>query len=102
MSKLGSLESCQNSYCLVEKFVARLQDNLRSCQAHVVWWRTFVAWLQERYKNPKHPGLVDPLLALAAVELRQDDTASWLRYCSALLASGFGGCRCEGHNDTAS
>ena len=35
--------------------------------------------LQERYRNPRHPGLVDPLLALAAVELRQDDTASWQR-----------------------
>ena len=36
--------------------------------------------LQARYKDSLHPALVDPLLALAAVELRQSDTASWQRY----------------------
>ena len=36
--------------------------------------------LQAKYKDSLHPALVDPLLALAAVELRQSDTASWQRY----------------------
>lgn len=35
--------------------------------------------LQARYQSAHHPGLVDPLLALAAIELRQTDTASWQR-----------------------
>ena len=35
--------------------------------------------LQARYQSAHHPGLVDPLLALAAIELRQSDTASWQR-----------------------
>ena len=36
--------------------------------------------LQAKYKDALHPALVDPLMALAAVELRQSDTASWQRY----------------------
>lgn len=36
--------------------------------------------LQARYKSAHHPGLVDPMLALAAIELKQRDTASWQRY----------------------
>ncbi|DBB11019.1 TPA: hypothetical protein ACH3X3_006500, partial [Trebouxia sp. C0006] len=32
-----------------------------------------------KYKDALHPALVDPLLALAAVELKQSDTASWQR-----------------------
>ncbi|KAL0027705.1 hypothetical protein WJX79_010517 [Trebouxia sp. C0005] len=32
-----------------------------------------------KYKDSLHPALVEPLLALASVELRQSDTASWQR-----------------------
>ncbi len=38
--------------------------------------------LQAKYQDPLHPALVDPLLALADVELKQSDTASWQRYHS--------------------
>lgn len=36
--------------------------------------------VQARYQSAHHPGLVVPMLALAAIELRQNDTASWQRY----------------------
>ena len=36
--------------------------------------------MQARHKNGQHVALVDPLLALAAIELRQSDIASWQRW----------------------